>query len=236
MSKTREPGWKTVSTSELMLERHLRGRRLTRSLLRMRSTANARSSADNVPGPARGVSPTNATVLGEPLHVDVKKRVKIPPRGRRVHGRSEAVKGRGIGFGHVHVVVDDHSQLAYVEVVPDEKGPSCAGFLANAAVLMASSRAPAQELKIDKTPTYVRSVDVAKAAADLSGRNRRTKSRSRWLNGKVEQFNRTLHESWALQRMPTTSATTGLEPCAAGQTFTTSEEITALRSTTHQPI
>ena len=34
-----------------------------------------------------------------------------------------------VGFDYVHSLVDDHSRLAYSEVLPDEKGPTCAGFL-----------------------------------------------------------------------------------------------------------
>jgi hypothetical protein len=52
------------------------------------------------------------------------------------------VKGRGIGFDYVHVAVDDHSRLAYVEVLPDEKGPTCAQFLTNAAEFMAAAGHP----------------------------------------------------------------------------------------------
>ena len=44
--------------------------------------------------------------------------------GWRVHGRSETVKGHGLGLDNVHVAVDDHSRFAYVEVLPDEKGPT----------------------------------------------------------------------------------------------------------------
>jgi hypothetical protein len=32
----------------------------------------------------------------------------------------------------VHATVDDHSQLAYAEILPDEKGPTTAGFLLRA--------------------------------------------------------------------------------------------------------
>jgi hypothetical protein len=37
-----------------------------------------------------------------------------------------------VGYDYVHSVVDDHSRLAYSEVLPDEKGPTCAAFLARA--------------------------------------------------------------------------------------------------------
>jgi hypothetical protein len=34
-----------------------------------------------------------------------------------------------MGFDYVHSLVADHSRLAHSEILPDEKGPTCAGFL-----------------------------------------------------------------------------------------------------------
>ena len=66
---------------------------------------------------------------GELVHVDVKKLGRIPEGGGwRAHGRSEEVRGRGIGYDYVHSMVDDHSRLAYSEIHADEKGSTCAGF------------------------------------------------------------------------------------------------------------
>ena len=67
---------------------------------------------------------------GELVHMDVKKLGRIPDGGGwRVHGRGigrpeSAVNG--LGFDYVHSLVDDHSRLAYSEILPDEKGPTCA--------------------------------------------------------------------------------------------------------------
>src|SRR6478672_5958706 len=71
---------------------------------------------------------------GELVHVDVKKVGRIPDGGGwRAHGRSEEVRGRGIGYDFVHSMVDDHSRLDYSEIHPDEKGATCAQFLLRAA-------------------------------------------------------------------------------------------------------
>jgi len=65
---------------------------------------------------------------GDLLHVDVKKLGRVPDGGGwRIHGRSEQVRGRGNGWDYVHVAVDDHSRLAYAEVLPDERVTTCAG-------------------------------------------------------------------------------------------------------------
>ncbi len=50
------------------------------------------------------------------------------------HGRSEDVRGRGIGYDYVHAAVDDHSRLAYAEIMAAEKGGlTCTAFLTRAA-------------------------------------------------------------------------------------------------------
>ena len=68
------------------------------------------------------------------IHLDVKKLGRIPDGGgRRVHGRSEAVRGRGIGYDHGHTAIDDHTHLAYAQVLSDEKSTTCAAFPTRAA-------------------------------------------------------------------------------------------------------
>ena len=60
--------------------------------------------------------------------------------GHRVTGRSSAVPAQrtgakrlgATGWEFVHVCVDDATRLAYVEVLPDEKGATAAGFLRRA--------------------------------------------------------------------------------------------------------
>jgi hypothetical protein len=66
--------------------------------------------------------------------MDVKKLGRIPDGGGwKAHGRamgSTAERKRAtVGYDYVHSLVEDHSRLAYSEVLPDEKGPTCAAFL-----------------------------------------------------------------------------------------------------------
>jgi transposase len=75
---------------------------------------------------------------GELIHMDVKKIGRIPEGGGwKAHGpqmsRTSAAKKARIGFDYVHSVVDDHSRLAYSEILPDEKGITCTAFLQRAA-------------------------------------------------------------------------------------------------------
>ena len=75
---------------------------------------------------------------GDLIHMDVKKIGRIPRGGRwKAHGkqmgRTGAARKARIGYDFVHSVIDDHSRLAYSEILPDEKGATCATLLARAA-------------------------------------------------------------------------------------------------------
>ncbi|GGB97312.1 hypothetical protein GCM10010972_07600 [Cellulomonas carbonis] len=143
---------------------------------------------------------------GELVHVDVKKLGRIPDGGGwRAHGRSEQVRGRGIGFDYVHSMVDDHSRLAYSEILPDEKGTTCAGFVARAAAYFAAHGIPRIErIMTDNAWAYRWSLRAV--AADLGAKQIFIKPHCPWQNGKVERLNRTLQTEWAYRQVFTSNA------------------------------
>ena len=68
---------------------------------------------------------------GEILHLDTKKLARIVRPGHRVHG-DLARKSRGAGWEFAHVAVDDHSRVAYVQVMAKEDQYTCTEFLERA--------------------------------------------------------------------------------------------------------
>jgi transposase InsO family protein len=136
-------------------------------------------------------------------HMDVKKVGRIPPGGGwRAHGRSEKVRGRGIGFDYVHSLVDDHSRLAYSEILPDEKGTTCAAFLLRAADYFAAHAiAHIEQVMTDNHLSYSRSGDVAAAMATIGATHVFIRPHCPWQNGKVERYNRTLQIEWAYRQI-----------------------------------
>ena len=135
---------------------------------------------------------------GDLLHVDVKKLGRIPDGGGwRVHGRSEEVRGRGLGWDYVHVAIDDHTRLAYAEVLPDERAGSCAGFLTRAAAWFTGHDVAIARVLTDNALSYRRGTAWI-AVCDQLGIARRFIQPGRpWTNGKAERFNRTLQTEWA---------------------------------------
>ena len=144
---------------------------------------------------------------GDLIHVDVKKLGVIPAGGGwRVHGRSTRVRGRGAGYDYIHSAVDDHSRLAYAETLPDEKGETCAAFLARAAAFFADHGFTVHAVMTDNAMNYTRSVAFRRAIDDLGARHRTTRPFRPQTNGKVERFNRTLQDEWAYRRPYRSSA------------------------------
>ncbi len=144
---------------------------------------------------------------GELVHVDVKKLGRIPAGGGwRVRG-NESVKNyekkrRRIGYDYVHSMVDDHSRLAYSEVLADENGATCAGFIARAAAAFAAAGIESMERGDDRQRHELSASSESRdALADLGARHVHIRPHCPWQNGKVERFNRTLQIEWAYRHI-----------------------------------
>jgi transposase InsO family protein len=120
------------------------------------------------------------------------------------HGRGSAQdraarKDERVGYDYLHVCVDDHSRLTYAEVLPDEKGTTCAGFISRAGAFMADYGISIERVMSDNAWCYRYSVAYTQAVAALSSGARRKfiKPHCPWTNGKAERFNQTANDEWA---------------------------------------
>ncbi len=155
---------------------------------------------------------------GELVHMDVKKLGRIPDGGGwKAHGRSmgstRARKLVVVGFDYVHSLVDDHSRLAYSEVLPDEKGATCAAFLARALDYFAGHGIThVEQLMTDNAWAYRYSLRELCATAGI--KQIFIRPHCPWQNGKVERLNRTLLTEWAYRQIFLTNddRTTALAP------------------------
>lgn len=148
---------------------------------------------------------------GELVHMDVKKIGRIPDGGGwrahgRVMGKTSAQKKARIGFDYVHSMVDDHSRLAYSEILDDESAASCAGFFERAVTAFSAAGIDRiEEVMTDNHWSYTKSNALAALMADLGAKHRLIKPHCPWQNGKVERFNRTLQTEWAYRRIFTSN-------------------------------
>ena len=148
---------------------------------------------------------------GELVHMDVKKIGRIPDGGGwRAHGRAagdtSARKKAKIGYDYVHSVVDDHSRLAYSEILPDERGDTCGAFLARAASYFAAHGiSRIERVMTDNHYSYKLSNAVAAIIEQLHATHTFIRPHCPWQNGKVERYNRTLQAEWAYRHVFTTN-------------------------------
>ena len=141
---------------------------------------------------------------GELVHMDVKKIGRIPDGGGwRAHGRAATVEHKHkpvkIGYDFVHSLVDDHSRLAYSEILPDEKGATCSAFLVRAIEYFAERGIlRIEQLLTDNAWAYRWSLRTVCAQHNI--KQIFIKPHCPWQNGKVERFNRTLATEWAYRQ------------------------------------
>ena len=145
---------------------------------------------------------------GELVHVDTKQVARIPDGGGwRIHGPAHHNLGesrrKAQGYEHVHAAVDDHSRLAYTEILPDIKGETCAGFWNRAQTFFADHGITVQAVMTDNWAGYTSQT----FQAALEGiEHVRTRPYRPQTNGKVERFNRTLADEWAYAHPYTSEA------------------------------
>ena len=138
---------------------------------------------------------------GELVHQDHKKLARVPAGGgHRVHGRAEEHRGRGIGYDHLEVIVDDMSRVACVVPVPDESGASATMALEAAAVFFAERGVRIERVLTDNAKAYTRSRLYAGLLEELGILHKRTRPYRPQTNGKAERFIRTLLAEWAYAR------------------------------------
>jgi transposase InsO family protein len=150
---------------------------------------------------------------GELVHMDVKKLGKIPDgggwrsRGQTPSNHQSRIDTTPIGYDYVHSLIDDHSRLAYSEILPDEKGATCAAFLQRAAAYFTDKGIThIERVMTDNAFAYRHSADIKRVCAALGAKQKFIKPHCPWQNGKVERLNRTLATEWAYRQPFTTNA------------------------------
>jgi transposase InsO family protein len=137
---------------------------------------------------------------GELVHVDVKKLGRIPTGGgHRIHGRPTTRRKRRLGYAYLHTAIDDHSRLAYTEVLGDEQGRTAAAFWRRAQAWFRARGVIVERVLTDNAFSY-----RGRLFNDALAEDRITHKYCRpyrpQTNGKVERFHRTLLDEWAYVR------------------------------------
>jgi transposase InsO family protein len=141
---------------------------------------------------------------GELLHIDTKKLGRIERPSHRVTGdRRDRV--RGIGWEYLHLAVDDHSRMAYTEILKDEGQRTSTAFLLRALAWFADHGVDTERVMTDNGNAY-RSRLWRRACRALELRHIRTRPYTPKTNGKAERFVQTSMREWAYVRSYQNSA------------------------------
>jgi transposase InsO family protein len=157
----------------------------------------------------RAVRRYERSAPGELVHVDIKKLGNIPDGGgHKVTDRATGNQHRlgttparrnnkpVIGYSYLHNAVDDHSRLAYTEILPDERKETAVAFWTRAQAFFTEAGITVQRVMTDNGACY-KSFLWADTLATAGITHKRTRPYRPQTNGKVERFNRILLDEWA---------------------------------------
>jgi transposase InsO family protein len=152
---------------------------------------------------------------GELVHVDIKQlgRISVRGAGHRVVGHRQSRIDRRwgaarkclTGFEYVHVMVDDHSRMAYAEVLEDLTASCAIAFVRRAMAWFAERGVQIQAVMTDNGACYKAHAHRA-ALRELGLKHLRIRPGRPRTNGKAERFIQTLLNEWAYVRLYGSSA------------------------------
>jgi transposase InsO family protein len=147
---------------------------------------------------------------GELVHVDIKQlgRISALGAGHRVVGHKKSQYGRRMdgrltrvtGFEYLHVMIDDHSRLAYAEVLDDLTAACATAFLRRAVAWFAERGVRVRAVMTDNGSCCIAHA-YGDTLRDLGLKQLRIRPGRPRTNGKAERFIQTLLNEWAYARI-----------------------------------
>jgi transposase InsO family protein len=133
---------------------------------------------------------------GELLHIDTKRLGRFHQVGKRVLADGVRRSPRA-GWHHLHVAVDDHTRIAYCEVLAGQGAEDSCAFLGRAVAWFASEHGIRIERVLTDNGHAYRSHAWRAVCEHLGIGRRRTRPYTPRTNGKAEAFIGTALREWA---------------------------------------
>jgi transposase InsO family protein len=160
------------------------------------------------PAPKDAVVRYEWPFCGDLLHMDVARYPRFKRAGHAVTGdrrKTTEQRRRPLGHDYAHAIVDDHSRLAYVELLDDEKAATVTGFVGRALTWFGNRGISARRVMTDGAFAYTHNRSLRELLADRGTRHLVTRPYRPATNGKVERFHQTMQREWAKGRRYETS-------------------------------
>lgn len=199
ISPARLPERTALAIVELRRKR-LTQARIAKALLISKATVSrvlARAGLSRLSAlePAAPVQRYEHPAAGDMLHIDIKKLGRIKKPGHRVtHNPRDHVQGAG--WECLFVAVDDHSRVAFTQMLPDETQASAVAFLHAASAYYRRLGITIHRLLTDNGPAF-RSHAFAAACREHGIKQRFTRAYRPQTNGKAERFIQSALREWA---------------------------------------
>jgi transposase InsO family protein len=132
---------------------------------------------------------------GELLHLDTKRLGRFHHVGKRILNDGVQRSPRA-GWQHLHVAIDDHSRLAYAEVLDGQGKEHCSAFLRRAVAWFADQGIAIERVITDNGHGY-RSKLFLEACAELGIAAKKIRPYRPQTNGKAEALIGTALREWA---------------------------------------
>jgi transposase InsO family protein len=140
---------------------------------------------------------------GDLLHIDIKKLGRFEDVGHRITGDYRK-RTRHVGWEYVFVAVDDHSRIAFTEIMPNERSTSAVGFLQAAVAYYAKLGVTIQRVITDNGSAF-HSAAFGEACLERGIAQKFTRAYRPQTNGKAERFIQSALREWAYGRSYSTS-------------------------------
>jgi len=138
-----------------------------------------------------------AATPGEIVHLDIKRLGRFDKIGHRITGRKTGHRrSHGAGYEFAHVAVDDHSRVARIDILPDEKKESAIAALRRTVAYFDRLGVTISRIMTDNGSCY-RSRQFAAACRNLGIKHITTRPYTPQTNGKAERFIQTALREWA---------------------------------------
>lgn len=138
---------------------------------------------------------------GEIIHIDIKKLGRFNAVGHRITGdrrrqANQRSNGTAPGWEYVHVAIDDHSRVAFSQIMPSEKKEAAVAHLVAAVAYYRRLGIKVERVMTDNGACY-QSKLWARICRTLGIRHIRTRPYTPQTNGKAERFIQTALREWA---------------------------------------